>query len=544
MASKFTRREVLGLGGGAALVSIAVACQPHERDADRSGSHGSHGSHGDDEGGDTGGDQKSSRDDKNSTGELLRSEARLPKPFTAALTVPPVLKPVRTDGDADYYEITQKPGKAQILPGYTTDIWGYEGRFPGPTIESRSGRKTVVRHTNQLPVPTVTHLHGGVTPTPHDGYPTDMVMPASGGHAQMNMGKAIAQGSYDYVYPLGQPAATLWYHDHRMDFTAPQVYRGLAGFHLIRDDASDALPLPRGERDVPLMICDRAFAADGSFRYPSVDPSLMGKPGVTGDYMKGVLGDVILVNGTPWPKHEVDAARYRFRILNASNARRYQLALDPAPPKGAAFVQIGSDVGLLDKPVSHDSFDIASGERLEVVIDFSAYPVGTQVTLVNKIGNDTTGHVMRFDVVRKAADDSSVPARLVEREPLSAPSSVTRTIKFSRSGPKLETWSINGNGFDPNRIDAKVSLGSTERWLIKSNAHHPVHIHLGHFQVLSRNGKDPRPSDAGWKDTVDVLPEEEVEIGIRFAGYRGRYVFHCHNLEHEDMAMMANLEVT
>ncbi|MBO2445598.1 multicopper oxidase family protein [Actinomadura barringtoniae] len=523
-----------------ALVSIAVACQSHEHDAGRSGSDG-HGSHGSGDDGDDK-DEKSGKDDKSSEGELLKSDAKLPQPFTAPLAIPPVLKPVRSDADADYYEITQKSAKAQILPGYTTEVWGYEGRFPGPTIESRSGRKTVVRHTNQLSLPTVTHLHGGVTPTQYDGYPTDFLLPGNGGRVRVD--KSIAQGSYDYVYPLAQPAATLWYHDHRMDFTGPQVYRGLAGFHLIRDDAEQALPLPRGDRDIPLMICDRSFAADGSFHYPSIDPSLTGKPGVTHDYMKGLLGDVILVNGTPWPVLEVDAAKYRFRILNASNARRYQLALDPPPPKGAAFTQIGSDVGLLERPVNHDSFAIASAERFEVVVDFSAYPVGTQVTLVNRFGSGTTGHVMRFHVARKASDDSSVPSTLVKRDPLAAPSSVTRSVKFSRSGSGYETWTINGNAFDPNRVDARVTLGSTERWLIKSNAHHPVHIHMGHFQVLARNGKDPRPSDAGWKDTVDVLPEEEVEIGIRFAGYRGRYVFHCHNLEHEDMAMMANLEVT
>ncbi|TQS25088.1 multicopper oxidase family protein [Microbispora sp. KK1-11] len=534
MTWNMTRRNLLGLAGGMAAIPLVVACQP--RADDTSSDQQDHGSHSDSRGDDRHGD------DKNSTGRLLRSDAQLPEPFTSPLPVPPVLRPVRTDATTDYYEITQRPGRAAILPGYSTEVWGYDGRFPGPTIESRSGRQVVVRHRNELPVPTVTHLHGGVTPSRYDGYPTDVVLPVGGTSA--GSAGAIAHGSFDYVYPLGQPAATLWYHDHRMDFTGPQVYRGLAGFHLVHDAVEEALPLPRRERDVPLMICDRAFAADGSFHYPSIDSSLTGKPGVTSDFMKGVLGDVILVNGAPWPVLEVAAVQYRFRLLNASNARRYQLALDPPPPSGAAFVQVGSDVGLLGRPIDHEAIDIAPAERFDVVVDFGSYPVGTQVTLVNRYGTGSTGHVMRFHVVRKARDDSTVPPRLADLEQPSPPSTITRRMKFSRSGSHYETWTINGQAFDPNRIDAQVSLGATERWLITTNADHPVHIHLGHFQVLSRNGGKPGPYDAGWKDTVDMRPEDEVEIVVRFNGYRGRYVFHCHNLEHEDMAMMANIEVT
>ena len=140
----------------------------------------------------------------------------------------------------------------------------------------------------------------------------------------------------EHLYPLDQPAATLWYHDHRMDFTGPQVWRGLAGFFLVRDDVEDDLPLPRGEKEVPLMICDRAFEEDGSFRYPAIDPTLMDTPGVEGAYHQGVEGDVILVNGAPWPVLDVANTRYRFRLLNASNARRYRLTLDPPPPQGPA----------------------------------------------------------------------------------------------------------------------------------------------------------------------------------------------------------------
>ena len=174
-------------------------------------------------------------DSSASTGAGLSSRARLPAPFGMPLPIPRVLVPNRTDAATDYYEITQKPGRAQILPGYTTAIWGYNGIFPGPTIESRRGRRVVVRHRNELPVPVVVHLHGGVTPPEHDGYPTDLLLPVDGwtgditelgGHADHGPSGLLSQGERDYVYPLDQPAATLWYHDHRMDFTGPA---GLSG---------------------------------------------------------------------------------------------------------------------------------------------------------------------------------------------------------------------------------------------------------------------------------------------------------------------------
>jgi spore coat protein A, manganese oxidase len=225
------------------------------------------------------------------TGNLLRSKAQLPKPFMIPLFVPPVLKPVRTNSWArgaraptDYYEITHKEGKAEILPGLTTALWGYDGIFPGPTIESRSGRKIVVRYHNELPVPVTTHLHGGRTPPGSDGYPTDLILPrSSSSHTHhehpAHSAWSFHRGSKDYVYPLEQRAATFWYHDHGMDFTGPQVYKGLAGFHIVHDEEEDELPLPKDEKDVPLMLCDRAFGEGGSFLYPSLDPSLEGRPG-------------------------------------------------------------------------------------------------------------------------------------------------------------------------------------------------------------------------------------------------------------------------
>ena len=490
-----------------------------------------------------------------SAGTLLKSAARLPEPFKVALPVPPVLQPVRTDNTTDYYEITQKVGKAEILPDLKTEVWGYDGIFPGPTIVSRTGRRTVVRHRNELDVPTVVHLHGGVVPPEHDGYPTDVVMPVCsrehrhahhGGHGELNM---IGEGTFAYEYPLEQPAATLWYHDHRMDFTGPQVYKGLAGFHLVRDDEEETLGLPAGERDVPLMITDRAFAEDGSFRYPSLDPSLEGKPGVEGEYMSGVLGDCILVNGAPWPVLEVANTRYRFRFLNASNARRYRLALDPPPSGAPSFAQVGSDQGLLAEPIAHSEIDIAQGERFDVIVDFSKYSVGDEITLVNEYGAGPTAQIMRFIVARAGREDSRIPPKLVDFRPLGRlEASVEREFVFARGGARINgmiPWTVNGEPFEPGRIDADPRLGTVELWRIRArNVEHPFHIHLAPFQVLtSGGGGKPGPCSAGWKDTVNLDNGGDAEILIKFDSYRGRYVFHCHNLEHEDMMMMANFEV-
>jgi FtsP/CotA-like multicopper oxidase with cupredoxin domain len=358
----------------------------------------------------------------------------------------------------------------------------------------------------------------------------------------MDMPGTPTLGTRDYTYPTNQRAATLWYHDHSMGFTGPMVWLGLAGFHLVHDDEEDALPLPKGERDIPLMIADRSFTAEGRLDYPSLATNLS-VPGVTADYMNGVLGDVILVNGAPWPVLDVQRVRYRLRLLNASNCRRYRLELDPPPPGGSGFVQIGGDGGLLAAPVTHDAIEMASAERFDVVLDFSRYAPGTRVRLLNTLGSGRAAEVMRFDVshdARAPVDDAIVPPRLAAIVPLDpAKASVTREFLFqNRSG---ETgWAINGQPYDPAHPLAAPRLGDTEIWRFVSDVHHPIHVHLEQFQVLARNGDKPGAYDHGWKDTVDVRATESVEIAVRFTDYPGRYVFHCHNLEHEDMAMMAD----
>ncbi|HML17734.1 MAG TPA: multicopper oxidase family protein [Bryobacteraceae bacterium] len=475
---------------------------------------------------------------------ILPSLAPLPEPFQIPLPAIPVLKPVRTDPDADYYDVTVRPANARILSGLDTAIWGYDGIFPGPTIEARTGRRVSLRLRNALSVPIVNHLHGGRTAPESDGYPTDLILPIGGfPHSHMHDPMArIAEGEREYVYANDQRAATLWYHDHRMDFTAPQVWRGLAGLYILRDAEEQRLPLPRADKEIPLVICDRSFDRDGSFRYPSLDPSLRDTPGVDPRYMGGALGDVILVNGAPWPRLQVAGVKYRFRILNASNARRYELQLDPLPRGATSFVQIGSDGGLLEAPVSHQALRIVPAERFDVIVDFSKFPVGSKVTLRNNADSGPAGQIMRFDVVRAERDESSIPSKLSDVAfPRPEDAVTTRVFDFSYQR-STHSWFINGKPYDPTRMDARPKLDTTEIWRLQTDFNHPLHLHLVHFQVLSHSGR-PGPYDAGWKDTVDLGPGQTANILVRFAGYRGRYVFHCHNLEHEDMSMMGNYEV-
>jgi spore coat protein A, manganese oxidase len=479
---------------------------------------------------------------------LLNSRGPSPPRFAAQLPMPPALAVTRDADGSDRCSLTLREGTQHVLPDRTTLVWGGNGRFPCPTIEARRGRRLVLRVRNELPVPTVMHLHGGKTPAASDGYPTDLVLPAGGRfvtHGHMPDPRAhVTMGERDYEYPNDQRAATLWYHDHRMDFTGPQVWRGLAGFYLLRDDEEESLPLPRGAREVPLMISDRSFDEDGSLLYPALDATLREQPGVLHAFMGGVLGDVVLVNGAPWPVLDVARVRYRFRLLNASNARRFELTLDPQPPGGPSFVQIGSDGGLLPAPIAHERIGMAPAERFDVIVDFSSYPSGTAVVLRNLAGNDTTASVMQFRVGAAERDDSRIPTRLADYERLDpGRADRTRTFTFANAMHNGESrWLINGRPFDPQRMDAQPPLGSTEIWHLKTDISHPIHLHLAPFQVLSHGGR-ARPTDGGWKDTLDVGAGRVARVIVRFDGYKGRYAFHCHNLEHEDMAMMANFEV-
>ncbi|MEU3563356.1 multicopper oxidase family protein [Kitasatospora sp. NPDC006786] len=532
-----TRRQILGIGGAFGLLTttgLATAATLARRPA--------------------------------TTGAQLRSTAALPPPYRVPLPLPAVAKPLSTDGGADRYEIVQRETDAEILPGLTTRLWTYGGTFPGPTIEARRGRPVTVTHRNELPVPTVVHLHGGHTPADSDGYPTDLVLPAGwpetphvmpgmqGADGMPGMGGAMtdpravtSRRTRDYTFPNDQRPTLLWYHDHRMDFTAPALWRGLAGLHIVRDDAEEALGLPAGPREIPLMITDRAFAADGALTYPSLDPTLRERPGVTEPHLAGVLGDVVLVNGAPWPVHETDAARHRLRLLNASNARHYEIEARTEDGRRLDLVQVGADQGLLATPVTHQSLPLAPAERHDLVVDFAAAPVGSLVRLVNRLGTGRTRDIMAFRITRRpAADDSRIPPVLSTDLPEWSRQDAVRTRDFAFRAGRMNGghgWLIGGRPFDPARTDVTVPLGDTEIWRLIADVHHPVHLHLVGFRILTRGGRPPLPHDAGLKDTVSLRPGESAEIITRFDGYRGRYLFHCHNAEHEDMGMMANLEV-
>jgi spore coat protein A len=410
----------------------------------------------------------------------------------------------------------------EILPGLTTPIWGYNGTFPGPTIKARSNRRVVVRQTNALPEAVSVHLHGGVQTPESDGYPTDLIPPG---------------GTKEYIYPNLHRAATLFYHDHAMDLTGPHVYKGLAGLYLISDEVEDALGLPVGEFDVPLMIQERTFNADGSFALTPNSPA----------NVFDQSGDTILINGVPWPRLQVAAQRYRFRILNASNSTTYSVALSSRKP----MVQIATDGGLLDRPISVDYITMGPAERAEVVVDFADLPLGSTVDLVDLLGTGDQAELMRFEIQRPGEQDRPLPLVLDPTEPLRS-GAVERTFVFQPTlypGFPPFKWKINGQNFDPTRMDTRVPLDSVEIWRFENRAlgavamDHPVHVHLVNFHVLDRNGQPPAPYEAGWKDTVLVRPNETVRVIAKFAPFRGKYMLHCHNLAHEDHAMMANFEV-
>jgi spore coat protein A len=447
--------------------------------------------------------------------------------FAVPLRIPTELEPTSGPSpDTDYYTIRQRVARVPILPGFApSSVWAFEGEVPGPTITQRTGRDVVVRFVNELGVPTTTHLHGGDVPPESDGHPTDLVLP----------------GQFkDHVYPGVHAAADLWYHDHAIHQSGRNVWMGLAGFYRVVDDVEQALPLPRRPFDIPLVITDRFFLRDGSLAYP-----------VHGDEpeRQGAFGEVVMVNGTPRPFFRVQRRRYRFRLLNASNARIYRLRLSTDEP----LVVISTEGGMLPNPVPTGDVLLSPSERIGVVVDFSRYPLGTSIVLRNTFGDvpgdpfdvDATREVMRFDVVEDAVDDSHVPDDLVplpeDVDP--AQSVATRQWEFDR---RHGEWTINGRPWDEDRIDARPRLGTVEIWRLVNRSGgwlHPIHPHLVEFLMLNRTRRPLLPYERGLKDTVLLGPNEEAEVAIRWNHFRGVYAFHCHNVEHEDNDMMTQFEV-
>jgi spore coat protein A len=464
------------------------------------------------------------------------ASSKLPKPYTVPFWTPPVLPPVKRDATRDYYRITQEAFVGEILPGVKTPLWGYNGMVPGPTLHMTRGREAVVRQVNKLPakhptlgyVPwTSTHLHGMPSKPQYDGYAGDNSMP----------------GQWkDYIYPNSCEARTLWYHDHGVHHTAENVYMGLAGQYHLMDAEERALPIPKGDYDKPMIISDAAFAANGALLWEDNSHS-------------GVYGDVILVNGRPWPTMKVAKRKYRFRVLNASVSRGYTLKLS----NGQSFQVIGTDGGLMAAPQTVTSLKIGMAERYEIVIDFAKITTGQKIQLVNggvknATDYDHTGKVMQFEVTADAFDaaNNEVPAKLGNPPAMAltaAMSKATRKLRLERSNG---LWVINGETWDDvveaeyARVFANPNVDDVEIWEVENKSggwFHPLHIHLVDFQVLTRNGKAAPAQEKGPKDVVYIGENETVRLLMKFGPEHGRYMIHCHNLSHEDHDMMTQFQV-
>ena len=429
------------------------------------------------------------------------------EPYTSPLVIPPVLRPRSRHGGADHYELTHAVAEADILPGVRTTIQAYGGSYVGPTIRARRGRPVVIRHTNQLTEPTAVHLHGGHVPADSDGHPMDLIAPGS---------------SRVYHYPNEQRAATLWYHDHAHGLEAEHIYRGLHGFYLLEDAAELRLRLPRGRYDVPLMLTDGHFGPDGQLIW-TLD-----------DFTNRTT---VLVNGRQQPYLRVERRAYRFRVLDAANLRFFSLSLS----NGAAMHQIASDGGLLAAPVPVAGIELTPGERADVVIDFSRFPAGTEVLLVDA----TAGPLLRFDVTGAGHEAARLPTTLAA---IPAPPTPTVVRQFTMGlDPATFVFGINGKPFDMDRIDTVVKRGTSEIWEVSNTdpfgIPHNFHLHLVQFRILSRNGQPPPPQEAGFKDTVRINVGDMVRLQATFGDHTGRYVYHCHIPDHSSAGMMAQMEI-
>jgi spore coat protein A len=491
------------------------------------------------------------------TRALARFVDPLPLPVAAK---PAGLRPSPADATSriPYYRITMTQFRAQVHRDVPeTTFWGYNASSPGPTIEARRGEPILVEWVNELPhqhllpidhtlhgaeadkpeVRTVVHLHGGRTGPESDGYPEHWFAPGQ---------------SATCHYPNQQEAATLFYHDHAMGITRLNAVAGLMGLYMIRDKLEDALNLPVGAREIPVVLFDRSFRPDGQLYYPlSVKP---GAPWVSEYY-----GSAILANGKIFPFHEVEPCRYRLRLLNCSNGSFYRLSISANASfgsEGLSFHQIGSEQGFLASPAQMKMLILGPGERADLIVDFSDH-AGTEMYL----RTDVT-IVMQFRVNRnKPSDPASLPAtlrpvvRMLESAAVHA-RELTLADYQNRLG-RSSVMLLNGMHWDMPVTENPV-LNSTEIWsfINLTDDSHPIHLHMVRFQILDRRPFDlavyqltgkvvftgPHESigegDLGWKDTVRVDPMTVTRIIVKFEGFTGRYVWHCHMLEHEDNEMM------
>lgn len=447
-----------------------------------------------------------------------------------ALPVPPLLDA------ANGVALTAQPGLTEFFPGRPTSTAGFNGSFLGPTVRMRSGSEVPVQVRNTLPEATTVHWHGLLVPAEVDG----------GMHNEVGPG---AEGKT--VLPVRQSAMTGWYHAHPHMRTGPQVYAGLAGMLIVDDAESAGLALPSryGVDDLPLVLQDRLFDRSGRMVYPRNHMA----------QMHGVHGNVMLVNGARAPRAAVPDAVVRLRLLNAANARVFDLTFDD----GRSFHWIASDAGLLREPIALQRLQLAPGQRAELLVDFSD---GRAATLSHRgasamargrgIAQIALEPLVSFAPAKGRGGERSVPTRLARWEtPVAAPElhrrKLTLTMGMSGMGHMHGmAQGIDGRAFAMDRIDQRVPLGAVEVWEVSSqpgmmmDQPHPFHIHGVHFEVLRRGGRAPDALDAGRRDTV--LVDEPVELLVRFtqpAGERAPFMYHCHILEHEDAGMMGQFTV-
>ena len=530
----------------------------------------------------------------------VRSGIKLTR-YVDPLPLPPIVRSTGGLGETIELEMVQFQQKVhRDLP--PTTVWGYNGSWPGPTIEVQSGKTLSIKWTSKLPdthllpldhsihgaestlpsVRNVAHLHGACAMPDDDGYP-EAWFTAHGEHGP----RFNPQPS---SYPNCQPSTALWYHDHALGITRLNVYAGLAGFYLIRDQAEKVLNLPQGEFEIPLMLQDRLFHRDGSLYYPKV----VNGPAEHPVWIQEFYGDMNCVNGKVMPFLEVEPRRYRFRVLNAANSRFYHLRLFNSDSTGKvasqsfdvpSFQQIGSDGGLLPAPLDLHYLLIAPGERFDIVIDFSGCE-GKCFSLVNDApapytvgGQYLAEDVMLFKITRPLSgkDTSAVPEALVPFEPLN-PTYATRerlllVSEKERPSDGYVIIGMLGNARWHEPISEDPKAGSTEIWSFVNITGdvHPLHVHLVQFQVLNRQAFDvPTYQQTGKlvftskpmapesnerparKDSIKSYPSYVTRIIMRFdlphgapvtPGQELVYVWHCHILEHEDNEMMRPYKV-
>ena len=428
------------------------------------------------------------------------------------LIIPPVLE--HEDDEGIVYNIEAQEGSTEFFDGYQTETYGYNGSFLGPVIRVNRGQTVKIRTSNKLSDETTFHWHGLELPGEADGGP----------HQNLKSGE-----SKIIEFKVDQEASTLWFHPHPEGKTSEQVYKGLAGLIYIDDENSKNLGLPSdyGVNDIPLIIQDKKFDDQKQLNYQEAKNE------------DGTIGDALLINGTLNPKLTVNNEKVRLRILNGSNARNYTFKLST----GNSFVQIATDGGFLNKPVTLNEITLTPSERAEIIVDFSGYDSSSDVALINE--DETI--LLPFAINNQLIDSGNIPESLndfaVTDEERNLP--VSKKLELFGMGNMV---TINGKQFDMERIDFTQKQGVTEIWEIYNKPDmmggmiHPFHIHGTQFKIISIDGIEPPENEQGWKDTVAIQPGEKIKLAVKFKN-KGIYMFHCHVLEHEDNGMMGQVKV-